>query len=255
MARVAPLDLIDQSAAVLVDLDGCLLSGDKLALGARELVDRAGERLVIVSNNSTATAREMSAVLGALGAQVPPARIVLAGALAVETIAADWPGARVLALATPAIGTYAEEQGLRLDDAEPEVVLVCRDLDLSYARLARAAQALAAGAALVASNPDGAHPDGDGAPVPETGALMAALTAIVPAAAPRVIGKPQPAMFMAALSRVGARPWEAVMIGDNPRTDRAGAALIGIASLLVGPAPEARARSLAALLDPAEVQA
>lgn len=248
MARVSPLDLIDQSAAVLVDLDGCLLSGDGLAPGARELADRAGERLVIVSNNSTATAAEMSAVLAGLGIAVPATRVVLAGALAVETIAADWPGGRLLALAGPSITAYAEDQGLRLVEDEAEVVLLGRDLDFSYPRLARAARALSAGAALVASNPDTAHPDADGAPVPETGALLAALTAIVPGAAPRVIGKPQPAMFMAALSRMGARPWEAVMIGDNPRTDRVGAALLGISSLLVGPAPEARAESLSVLL-------
>jgi ribonucleotide monophosphatase NagD (HAD superfamily) len=86
--------------------------------------------------------------------------------------------------------------------------------------------------------------------VPETGALLAAVRAVAPRALePLIVGKPQPLLFRAAMARAGLEePARAVMIGDNPATDVAGAAALGMRSVLVGPAPGAAAPSLAALL-------
>lgn len=58
---------------------------------------------------------------------------------------------------------------------------------------------------------------------------------------------PAPALFAAALRRLGIEAREAVMIGDNPVTDIAGAAA-GIAGVLVGRHPDAAAGSLQHLL-------
>jgi HAD superfamily hydrolase (TIGR01509 family) len=65
--------------------------------------------------------------------------------------------------------------------------------------------------------------------------LLAIFRACIPDLEPRVIGKPEPLMFEAALRRFGSTPERAVMIGDNPLTDGAGANRIGMASILVGP--------------------
>ena len=48
--------------------------------------------------------------------------------------------------------------------------------------------------------------------------------------------------------RLGVTPEEAVMIGDNPTTDGAGAAAMGIPFILVGRRREALARDIAGLL-------
>jgi len=39
----------------LCDLDGCLISGSTVLPGAKALLDYAGDRLIIISNNSTDT--------------------------------------------------------------------------------------------------------------------------------------------------------------------------------------------------------
>jgi HAD superfamily hydrolase (TIGR01662 family) len=45
--------------------------------------------------------------------------------------------------------------------------------------------------------------------------------------------KPAPAMFLKALERLGCRPDEAVMVGDDARVDIAGAARLGLPTILV----------------------
>jgi len=244
-ASLHPSRLIADAAAVLVDLDGCLLAGRDAAPGAAELLALAGARLVVVSNNSTDTANSMAGLLAELGLPVPAERILLAGEMAVGLLRERHPGARVLALmGGPLAATLGDIRQVEID---PEVVLLGRDLYLSYTRLRAAARALHEGAALIAANPDLSHPDESGCPVPETGSLLAALSAMVPEAAATIVGKPGPVLYQEALARLGAAPENALMIGDNPDTDLAGARQLGIPGLLVGPRA-ARGGNLAALL-------
>lgn len=51
---------LDDYDAILCDLDGCLISGDRVLPGAGALLDLAGDRLVILSNNSTDTPATLS---------------------------------------------------------------------------------------------------------------------------------------------------------------------------------------------------
>ena len=48
-----------------------------------------------------------------------------------------------------------------------------------------------------------------------------------------VIGKPAPAMFTAILEAAGVTPGQALVIGDNPDSDIAGAHRSGIESILI----------------------
>ena len=230
----SPSRLIRDASAVLVDLDGCLLAGRSAAPGAHELLRLAGERLVVVSNNSTDTAASMAGLLADLGLPVPAERIVLAGEVALRLLREQHPGAPVLAMVGGPLAATLDD--LALVETDPEVVLLCRDLYLSYVRLRAAARALHGGAALIVANPDLSHPDADGAPVPETGSLLAALRAMVPGITPTVVGKPESGLYREALARLGASPETALMMGDNPDTDLVGARRLGMAGLLVEPA-------------------
>ena len=95
---------------------------------------------------------------------------------------------------------------------------------------------LARGLPLIVANPDLTHPGEDG-PVIETGALLALLEACVPGARSCVAGKPSAHLFRVALGPVA--PEAAVMIGDNPDTDIAGARRLGMPSIHVGPGGQA----------------
>ena len=83
--------------------------------------------------------------------------------------------------------------------------------------------------------------------VPETGALLAAVLECLPGLAFEVVGKPEPGLFRVALERLGVGSGEAVLIGDNPDTDGAGAKAAGVDFIQIGDGAEARFRDLAGL--------
>ena len=248
---LSPYAAIVAADAVLVDLDGCFLCGNALAEGAREMYEVVGDRLFVVSNNSTMTAEEMATVLTDYGVSIPSEQILLAGAFMVDRTAQQYPGANTYMMAGRALRQYASEQGLHSCDEwenNIDVVLLARDVDLCYDRLVIASKLLHAGVPLLAANPDFSHPDKDGCPVPETGSLLSALRRIVPEVKPVVIGKPEPLLFEEALRRGGCSPHNAVMIGDNPETDLAGAARLGIPTYLIGSNQAAVAPNIQGLL-------
>jgi len=238
---MAPRERIASARAVLCDLDGCLAESNVALPGAADLAQTLGERLYIVSNNSTHDPIGLAQELALHGLVVPPHRIVLAGILAVETLARRRPGARVLIAGSPVLRARARMLGLIVAAQGVEVVLLARDTGFDYTRLESILRELASGAELFATNSDVSHPGRHGRLVPETGALLAAVRACMPETTCTVIGKPKPALYEEALRRAGCSPCEAIMIGDNPATDISGALLLGMDAILVGRHPLAEA--------------
>ena len=215
-------------AAVLADLDGCLLSGDTVLPDVPELFARCADRLWIVSNNSSDTAQTLSARLAGLGLTLPAERIVLAGEMTLRALQAARPGARVALYASAPLQVLARELGLRSDRDTPETVVLARDTALSFSDLARIAEFAHAGVPVTLANPDTSHPGADGTPRPETGALWAAVAAVVPHACTISLGKPAPDLPREALRRAGVTAGAAVFIGDTAATDGAAAASVGV---------------------------
>lgn len=231
--------------AVLADLDGCLIAGGKPLPHACRLVARLGERLTIVSNNSSDTAATLAAQLERIALPIAPARLVLAGEEAVRLLASRRPGARVALFASEPIVALAERLGLRPDRDRAEIALLARAPDFDLADLAQLAALAHRGTELWLSNPDTSHPGPDGTPVPETGALMAALAAMVAVTPAIVVGKPAPGLVRRALDRSAVAACDAVFIGDTAATDGLAAQAAGVPFVLVrrpGDEPAARPR-------------
>ncbi|WP_316149565.1 HAD-IIA family hydrolase [Cupriavidus sp. BIC8F] len=233
----------------IVDLDGTLIRNGAALPGAAPLLEALAGRYAIVSNNSTDTAAGLSRKLHRMGLAVAPAHLVLAGEMTVDWLARTSPDARVLLLGSPTLRRHAQRMGCRLVAQGADVVLLARDPCFSYGKLSAAVNALRAGARLVVTNPDISHPGDNGTCVPETGTLLAALTACAEVQPECVIGKPSAALFREGLRRLQARPAQALMIGDNPATDAVGAIAMGMSFLLLGTGPGAEAKTPAQLLD------
>ena len=226
---------VHSARAYLIDLDGTLMSGRHLLPGARDLLTRLQGRFAIVSNDSEHTPGQLVQRFADLGITLDRDKVILAGTCALQAIAADHPRARVMVAGSNQLRAYARRLGLLVDEARPDVVLVARDRRFSYAKLAAAAEAVSAGAKLYVACPDKSHPGPHGQPVPEAGALAAALLACTGPVPHTVIGKPEPAMFRLACDRLAIDPSDGVMIGDNPQTDGVGAEAIGLAFWQVMP--------------------
>lgn len=212
----------------LIDLDGTLVCGDRAMPGATAFLDACEGRFAVVSNDAEHTPGELARRLKQMGLKVPANRIVLAGAIALDDIATRRPGARVLMLASGSLRRHARRRGLVPAEKRPDIVFLGRDRRFSHARLALAANAVRLGAELVVANPDLVHPGADGAVVPETGALLAALLACTGPVSYRLIGKPEPALFAAGLALLGLPKQVVAMLGDNPKTDGEGARRFGL---------------------------
>lgn len=219
---------VEGREAVFCDLDGCLVSGGHVYPNVRDFVARHADRLWIVSNNSSDTAETLSVRMASLGLDVGARRILLAGEQAVRQIAARHPGASVLLYAEPPIRDLARSLGLRIEARRPDIVLLARDPGFSVRDLARLVDEIQDGASLVVTNVDTVHPDDRGRPVPETGAIVAAVRACVPSVRFTSIGKPAPDLVELGLRLSGASPAACVFIGDNAGTDGVAAAAAGV---------------------------
>jgi HAD superfamily hydrolase (TIGR01450 family) len=221
--------------AILCDLDGCLISGETVLPGAAEFVAAYRDRIWIVSNNSTDTPHSLSARLHRLGLEISPDRIFLAGMAAIEHVAQKFAGRSVAIFGTAHLQEAAIDAGLRFDPIAPDVVILARDIAFDYHALTKLISYVRSGAELVVTNTDNWHPGPDGAPVPETGALLAAIVACLPDVAFTTVGKPQGILITQTLSAASCTAAETAFIGDNPRTDGEGAKALGIAFFQVGP--------------------
>lgn len=237
MANIAesPGMSVQKTIGYLVDLDGTLMSGAKALPGAVQLIEQLQGRFVIVSNDAEHTPAQLSRRLRAVKLVAPEERIILAGTTALDCLAKEEPDARVMLIGSTALYRYARGIGLRLSDGHPDIVVLARDRRFTYGRLAKAANAIRAGARLVVANPDHTHPGLAGEIVPETGALLSALLACTGPLSYRVIGKPEPMLFLKGLELLGVPRDRSVVIGDNPDTDGAGARRLGLRFVYVHP--------------------
>jgi len=245
LASLADADpQIREARAILLDWDGCLIHGDQLAPGARDLLQRWRDRIVLLSNQSAIEARDIQAFLRRRGVDLPEGQILLAGEFALSFARTEFPGAHIHLIASYALRQRAQKLRISLTDAEDaDIVLVLRDPKLSFAQLGPAISAVRSGARLVASNPDRTHPSATGTLVVETGTVAAAISFAAGGAPITFLGKPRAGMFETALAIMDALPSQAVMIGDNPETDGLGAASMGIRFLQIDAPTTGPARS------------
>lgn len=241
-------DWAGSAEAFLIDLDGTLIQQSKPLDGAAALLDRLAGRFMIVSNNSTDTAHALAGRLQAIGLPVTGRQLMLAGEQTIRFLAEHHPDRRIILFASEAMRRMAADCGLALVDSNADLVVLMRDPSFDYTGLSLAANELRAGAKLIVSNPDLTHPAPGGRVVVETGTLMLALTACADTPPMRIVGKPEPDLFVEAMRRLVVLPHDTIVIGDNPDTDARGAMLLGLRYLLVGRGAGADAVSPAALL-------
>ncbi|WP_321339557.1 HAD-IA family hydrolase [Breoghania sp.] len=199
--------------------------------GARGFLERYGHKLALVSNNSTHEVAGLHEKLRLLGLHIPVEQIHLAGELALAKVASLYPGRRVFLLGSAAMERVAFRHEIELSETNADVVVVCRDTRLSLVRLEGALAHIERGCPVIVANNDLTHPRVNGSAV-ETGAIFALLAACHEPDEVVYVGKPEPCLFEEALKGTPAE--EAVMVGDNPLTDIAGAARLGMPAVLLG---------------------
>jgi HAD superfamily hydrolase (TIGR01450 family) len=235
---MTPLEGVD---LLLADLDGVVYAGAKAVPYAVASINRAQEttRVAYITNNASRTAASVAEHLSELGLKVvaddvvtsPQAAIVLLEQLVP-------PGSTILVVGGEGLTSVVEARGFRVtrsaEDA-PAAVIQGFHPTVAWTDLAEAAFALRApadggpGIPWVATNTDWTIPQERGT-APGNGTLVSAVHTAV-GRLPVVAGKPERAIFDAAIERFAAS--RALVLGDRLDTDILGANRAGIASALV----------------------
>ena len=223
--------------AFILDLDGCVYTGETLVPGVREFIQEVrekGRRLLFLTNNSREAGEELQAKLWRLGVAATREEILSAVEVVGPFIRERFGPSRVLAVGSETLRRLLVEAGhslLPLDAYhDAQVVVVGHDSDFDYRRLTVLARAVASGAAFLAVNNDPRLPVEGGDFFPGCGSLVEAV-ATAAGVRPEVVGKPRPHIFRAALARLGVSPEEAVMIGDSLTSDVRGAQTVGLRTI------------------------
>ena len=236
------------SLLLLVDLDGVVYRGSDPVPGvAAVLADRAagGDDVVYVTNNSMHYRADYVTRLSAMGAPITADRVVSSARATALHLSHHEPGVRrVLVLGASGLERELRDVGLEVVTAAhaatrmhqegidgwaaagaPDAVVTGLDPNLTYLRIAAAADCVRAGARFIATNRDPVYPTERGLR-PGAGTVAAAVEATT-GVTPLSIGKPAPHLLELAAEAVGRDPREAVMIGDGIGTDLAAARAIG----------------------------
>jgi len=233
----------------LLDLDGCVYVGAACTPGAPAAVAElraAGKSVMFLTNDARHSPEEYVRKLWSLGLRASLEEVVTVGAAIQYVLAQTTPGTSAYVIGSPAIFRHVGDAGQRIVNGtkratEAELVVVAAHDELNFTELREATQALLAGAEMLAAGRDRTFPTEDGI-WPATGAIVAALEYATERRA-RIVGKPAPDMFQAALDRVG--PGRALVVGDRLDSDLAGAAGAGLdgAIVLTGVSSRAQAES------------
>lgn len=239
---------------LLVDLDGVVYRSAEAVPGVASVLAAraaAGDDVVYVTNNATAYHADYVPRLAAHGAPVGPDRVVTSARASAQWIRDEMPAVRrVLAVGASGLERELREAGFDVVSVghaatrmhqegidgwaaagHPDAVVVGLDPQMSYLRVAAAADCVRAGAALIATNRDPVFPVERGFR-PGAGAVVAAV-ATASRTEPRVvIGKPGPYLLELGARSVGADVRRAVMIGDS-MTDIAAGRAVGARTVLM----------------------
>ena len=258
---------------LLVDLDGVVYRGADPVPGVADLLAEraaAGDDVVYVTNNSMHYRADYVTRLASMGAPVTADRVVSAPRATALYLKDHEPAVRRV-LTVGAAGLDRELRDVDLDvvsaapvaermakeglggwaaAGHPDAVIVGLDPQLTYMRIAAAADCIRAGARFIATNRDPTYPTERGIR-PGAGSVVAAIT-VASGVEPVVIGKPEPLLLEEAARAVGANPRDAIVIGDGLVTDIAAARAVGARSVLMltGVSSRADAEALPAELRP-----
>ncbi|TAK02272.1 MAG: HAD-IIA family hydrolase [Chloroflexota bacterium] len=263
---------------LLVDLDGVVYRGaDPVPGVAALLAERAaaGDDVVYVTNNSMHYRADYVTRLAAMGAPVTADRVVSAPrATALYLVEREPAIRRVLTIGASGLDRELRDVGLDVVAAghvaermakegldgwtaagHPDAVVAGIDPQLTYLRIAAAADCIRAGALFVATNRDPVYPSERGLR-PGAGSVIAAIET-ASGTSPVVIGKPEPLLLEEAARAAGAYPRDAIVIGDGLVTDIAAARAVGARSVLIltGVSSMAEVEALAPELRPTAVAA
>ncbi len=244
--------VLEKFETLLLDLDGVIYEGSRAIVDAVESITTLkakGVQVGYVTNNASRTSDAIAKQLRDFGLELDSEDVITsaqAGALLLKDLAPT--GSKVLVVGGEGLRSNVSLAGFEIVESSkdsPAAVIQGFDPSVGWKQLAEASYAIQNGAKWVATNQDWTIPREEGL-APGNGTLVSAVHTAV-GQLPVVAGKPEKAIFEAALSHFGTS--SAIYVGDRLDTDVLGANRAGIGSALVMTGVTTRKELLAAKPD------
>lgn len=207
--------------AFICDMDGVIYHGSKLLDGVSDFVEwlqAENKKFLFLTNSSARTLRELSLKLSRMGLEVSEEHFYTSARATAVFLASQKPGGSAYVIGDAGIINALYDEGLSINDTNPDYVVVSESANYDYARICQATKLVNEGAKLIGTNPDLTGPSEGGVIVPATGALLAPIELATQCKA-YTVGKPNPLMMRSALKKLECRREDTAIIGDRMDTD------------------------------------
>lgn len=226
---------IKKIKGVILDMDGVLWRGSQ-AIGDLSKIflklKQKNLKYSFATNNSTKSIQSYKKKLLDFGIEVKEEVIFTSAKVTAEILSNRFPTkGNLYIIGEEGLIRALEDKGFKNSKEDPLAVVVGLDRNINYEKLSFAALLIQEGVKFIATNPDRSLPTPQGL-VPGTGSILASINAVTNIE-PEIIGKPNAAIFYAALNFLQLTPEECLVVGDRHETDIVGGHAAGIKTALV----------------------
>ncbi len=226
---------IENVKLFLLDMDGTFYLGEKILPGSLDFIEKvreSGRDFLFLTNNSSHNAQYYAERLARMGLVVDKEKILTSTLATAEKVNELYPEKRAFVLGNSFMRAELAESGVRIDDANPEIVIIGYDTTLDYAKMTAVCDFVRAGLPYIASHPDFNCPTETGF-APDIGAIIAFIEASTGRVPDLVVGKPNRGIVEAVIRRTGLDASQMAMVGDRLYTDIETGLRFGMLSVLV----------------------
>lgn len=218
----------------ICDMDGVIYHGNRLLDGVAAFVDwlyKNDKHFLFLTNSSERSRIDLSQKLERMGLSVDESHFYTSALATARFISGQCNHATAYVIGGPGLMNALYEEGITMNDVNPDYVIVGEGRTYNYESLERAVHHVRNGAKLIGTNPDLTGPTEDGI-APACKSLISPIE-LASGKNAYFVGKPNPLMMRTGLKLLGVHSAEAVMIGDRMDTDIIAGIETGLDTVLV----------------------
>ncbi len=219
----------------LLDMDGTFNLGNQLIDGSLyfiETLNALGKNYLFLTNNSSKHRRQYAEKITRLGLPISEEKVFTSGEATIIYLQQERPSSSIYVVGTPALEEEFRQHGFRLEENNPQCIVLGFDTTLTYEKLWKLCDFVRAGLPYIATHPDFNCPTETGF-MPDIGAMIAFVHASTGREPDLVVGKPNRMIIDAVARKLGLQIPEMAMVGDRLYTDIALGKTSGITTCLV----------------------
>ena len=226
--------ILDNIELFVLDMDGTIYLGNSLFPYTHKFLDRvkaSGREFCFFTNNSSKNRNAYMKKLKSMDIEIDPRQMLISSDVILKWLSENHHGESAYVVGTPDLIEDFKSHNVRLDDKDPDYVILGFDITLTYEKLSKACSFIRRGRPVYGVNPDFNCPVEDGF-IPDCGSIAALVEASTGVAC-EFFGKPSRHTLDYILEFTGCPPEKAAIVGDRIYTDIATAHGTDVTSILV----------------------